>query len=73
MVTVIAGRSHDGQKTKVVSLSDAVGATNEFEFEAGSRASIKPGEPKWANYIKGCVANFICKSSTILRIEKSID
>ncbi|XP_024874289.1 galactokinase-like isoform X1 [Temnothorax curvispinosus] len=60
MVTVIAGRSHGGKKTRVLSLNDVVGATNEFEFEAGSRTDIKPGEPKWANYIKGCIANFIC-------------
>ncbi|XP_070172379.1 galactokinase isoform X2 [Polyergus mexicanus] len=60
MVTVIVGKSHDGQKSKIISLSDVVDATNEFEFEAGKRADIKPGEPKWANYIKGCIANFIC-------------
>ncbi|XP_020291037.1 galactokinase-like isoform X2 [Pseudomyrmex gracilis] len=61
MVTVIVGKkSHNGKKSKIVSLSDAIGTTNEFEFEAGRRDSIKPGEPKWANYIKGCVANFVC-------------
>ncbi|XP_012217343.1 galactokinase-like isoform X2 [Linepithema humile] len=60
MITVIVGKPHDGVKTKLVSLSDVVGATNEAEFEAGSRANIKPGEPKWANYVKGCIANFIC-------------
>lgn len=61
MVTVMAGKLHDGQKTKIISLSDIVGAISEFEFEAGNRTNIKPGEPKWANYIKGCIANFICK------------
>lgn len=60
MVTVMAGKLHDGQKTKIISLSDIVGAISEFEFEAGNRTNIKPGEPKWANYIKGCIANFIC-------------
>ncbi|EZA56469.1 hypothetical protein DMN91_010242 [Ooceraea biroi] len=60
MVTVIAGKSHSGRKITIISSSDAIGGTNEFEFEAGSRADIKPGEPKWANYIKGCIANFIC-------------
>lgn len=67
MVTVIVGKkSHNGKKSKIVSLSDAIGTTNEFEFEAGRRDSIKPGEPKWANYIKGCVANFVCKLFVIL-------
>ncbi|XP_011873489.1 PREDICTED: galactokinase-like isoform X2 [Vollenhovia emeryi] len=61
MVTVIAGKSHDGKKTRILSLNDVVGAINEFQFEAKSRADIKPGEPKWANYIKGCIANFICE------------
>lgn len=61
MVTMIVGKSHNGRKSKIISASDIVGATNEFEFEAGKRADIKPGEPKWANYIKGCIANFICK------------
>lgn len=62
MITVIVGKSHDGKKTRILSLSDVVDIVNEFEFEAGNRADIKPGEPIWANYIKGCVANFICKS-----------
>lgn len=72
MVTVIVGKSHDGKRTRILSLSDVVGATNEFEFEAGSRADIKPGEPKWANYIKGCIANFICKSSAILNVTHNL-
>lgn len=63
MVTVIAGKPHDGRRSRIVSLSDAAGATNECEFEAGGRANVKPGEPKWANYMKGCIANFICESS----------
>ncbi|XP_014470045.1 PREDICTED: galactokinase-like isoform X2 [Dinoponera quadriceps] len=58
MITVIAGKSHDGQRTRIVSLSGAAGETS--EFAANNRADIKPGEPKWANYIKGCIANFIC-------------
>lgn len=66
MVTVIVGKSHDGKKSKIVSLSDAIGTTNEFEFEAGRRDNIKPGEPKWANYIKGCIANFVCELFVIL-------
>jgi len=61
MITVVVGKSHSGKKTRILSLSDVVGAINEFEFEAGSRADMKPGEPNWANYIKGCIANFICK------------
>lgn len=61
MVTIIVGKAHSNRKTKIISLNDDIGNTNEFEFEAGNRAGLKPGEPKWANYIKGCIANFICK------------
>lgn len=61
MITAIAGKSHGGRKTRIISLNDVIGAINEFEFEAEDRADIKPGEPKWANYVKGCIANFICK------------
>ncbi|KAH0956018.1 hypothetical protein HN011_009695 [Eciton burchellii] len=60
MVTVITGKSHSGRKITIASSSDAIGDTNEFEFEASNRADIKSGEPKWANYVKGCIANFIC-------------
>jgi hypothetical protein len=63
MVTVITGKSHSGRKITIASSSDAIGDTNEFEFEAGNRADIKSGEPKWTNYVKGCIANFICKSN----------
>lgn len=60
MVTMIAGKSHDGRRSKIISSSDVIDVTNKFEFEAGKRTDIKPGEPKWANYIKGCIANFTC-------------
>lgn len=72
MITVIVGKSHNGKKTRILSLSDVVGDINEFEFEAESRADIKPGEPKWANYIKGCIANFICKLFVILIVTRNL-
>lgn len=71
MITVIAGKSHGGKKTRIISLNDVVGTINEFEFEAESRADIKPGEPKWANYVKGCIANFICKSFAMRELHSS--
>lgn len=60
MVTVIAGKLSSTKKHKIVSLSETVSSENQVEFEAGTRDSIKPGEPKWANYVKGCIANFTC-------------
>ncbi|XP_076763902.1 galactokinase [Xylocopa sonorina] len=60
MVTVIAGKLADTNKCKIFSLSEAIGLENYAEFEIASRKNIKPGEPKWANYVKGCIVNFIC-------------
>ncbi|CAL7935994.1 unnamed protein product [Xylocopa violacea] len=60
MVTVIAGKLADTSKCKIFSLSEAVSSKNYAEFEVASRENIKTGEPKWANYVKGCIVNFIC-------------
>lgn len=60
MVTVIAGKLGDDNKYKIFSLDKSIGQSNYYEFEATSRKNIKPGEPKWVNYIKGCIAHFVC-------------
>ncbi|KAK1119002.1 hypothetical protein K0M31_013776 [Melipona bicolor] len=60
MITLIVGKRNNLEKCNIVSLSEVVSSENHFEFEVSSRKNIKPGEPKWANYVKGCVANFIC-------------
>ncbi|XP_058790477.1 galactokinase-like isoform X3 [Phymastichus coffea] len=39
-------------------MNTCAGAQNTAEFECINRQSIKPGEPKWANYIKGTIVNF---------------
>lgn len=56
MVTVIAGRPDQSTKCTVVSLSDAVDSPSRAEFDVTELS--KPGVPKWANYVKGCIANF---------------
>ncbi|XP_014214657.1 galactokinase-like [Copidosoma floridanum] len=59
VVTVIAGRPNDNTKScKIVSLCEAIGTQSTAEFDCSSRETMKPGEPKWANYVKGCIANF---------------
>lgn len=58
LVTVIAGRSNNLPLCRVQSLSESIGADGRAEFEP---QSLKPGEPKWANYMKGCVHSFPCK------------
>ncbi|KAJ8678530.1 hypothetical protein QAD02_014317 [Eretmocerus hayati] len=58
MVTVIVGKPNNAKSCKIISLSSVVGAQSTVEFDVSSRDNLKPGEPKWANYIKGCIANF---------------
>ncbi|XP_043289246.1 galactokinase-like [Venturia canescens] len=62
MVTVIAGKPNDHKKCTIISVSGAI-ATSKAEFDVSSREAVKPGEPKWANYVKGCIANFHCLPS----------
>lgn len=62
MVTVIAGKANQSSVCKIISLNGAVGTRNLVEFDISNRRSLKPGEPKWANYVKGCVAKFSCMS-----------
>lgn len=60
MVTIIAGRANDAKKCKIISVSEAIGTESRTEFDIANRQDMKPGEPKWANYMKGCIANFPC-------------
>ncbi|XP_029032151.1 galactokinase-like [Osmia bicornis bicornis] len=60
MVTVIAGKLSNGTKTKIISFNETVKSENAVEFEIGTHNTIKPGKPQWANYIKGCIAHFVC-------------
>nr|XP_031831763.1 galactokinase-like isoform X2 [Nomia melanderi] len=60
MVTVIAGKRNNTNKCKIISLNESLDSGNWVEFESSPRNNIKPGEPKWANYVKGCIANFLC-------------
>ena len=60
MITIIAGKSTQTSMCKIISLSDKVGIKREAEFEISDRCALKAGQPKWANYVKGCVAKFPC-------------
>lgn len=65
MVVVIAGKLSNKTKTKIISLNETVKSENAVEFEIGIHNTIKPGKPQWANYIKGCIAHFMCKINFI--------
>ncbi|XP_076388777.1 galactokinase isoform X2 [Megachile rotundata] len=60
MVTIIVGKLSNDTKTRIVSLNETVKYENEVEFEADIRENIKPEKTQWANYIKGCIAHFVC-------------
>lgn len=58
LVTVIVGKKIDGDKCVVVSGAKEADKPTRVEFPVPSKESIKPGKPKWANYVKGVVQNF---------------
>ncbi|XP_063973064.1 galactokinase-like [Diachasmimorpha longicaudata] len=58
MVTVIAGKPNGTNICTIISASSAVTSVSKAEFDISEPAAIKPGEPKWANYVKGCIVNF---------------
>ncbi|KAI4489145.1 hypothetical protein M0804_004643 [Polistes exclamans] len=58
MVTIIAGRPNNRKECKIISLNENIGSLRQVEFDVSVKENIKTGEPKWANYIKGCIAYF---------------
>lgn len=60
MVTVIAAKPNQSRRCVIITLSESIGNISRAEFDINNRDEIKPGEPKWANYVKGPIANFTC-------------
>lgn len=59
LVSVFVGRKNDTDQCRVQSLADGIDEPKYVEFPVPSEASpLKPGTPKWANYVKGVVANY---------------
>ncbi|XP_051175831.1 galactokinase-like isoform X2 [Leptopilina boulardi] len=58
MVTIIAGKTTENSVCRIISICNAIGDKNEVEFDISDRENLKPTDPKWANYIKGCIAQF---------------
>ncbi|KAL3878010.1 hypothetical protein ACJMK2_035649 [Sinanodonta woodiana] len=60
LVTVMVGRRTDSGKCRVLTLAEAVDDPKYVEFPVPSAEEpLEKGTPKWANYVKGVVANFI--------------
>lgn len=58
-MTVIVGEKTENSTCRVLTTSDSVDDPKYVEFavpRAGNQ--LKPGLPKWANYVKGVVACF---------------
>lgn len=58
MVTIIAAKPTESFQCSIISMSESLASTSKAEFTIEKRELIKPGEPKWANYMKGVIANF---------------
>ena len=57
--TVAVGASAAGSTVRIASLEQ----TGVAEFQAD--AALKPGSPKWANYVKGVVAGFVARGTSV--------
>lgn len=60
MVTVAVGKLNDLNICRIETdlTGKATDQSKYVEFNVPSASSIQPGNPKWANYIKGVVAGF---------------
>ena len=57
--TVIVGLRNDTEKCKLVTCADVGEESSSVEFDAPKEDKpLEPGEPKWANYVKGVIAQF---------------
>nr|CAD7585614.1 unnamed protein product [Timema genevievae] len=61
MVTVVVGKKNGSNICRVVTTCEAADAPLKAEFFSPSKEPPKPGTPKWANYVKGVLANFKAK------------
>jgi len=58
-VTVLVGRATESGVCRVVTMADHIAEPRSVEFQLPkSEADLQPGQPLWANYVKGVVAFF---------------
>ncbi|GLH16127.1 Galactokinase [Gryllus bimaculatus] len=58
MVTIVAGKNNGTDTCNVVTTSENADMPTSTSFSIPSKEPLQPGIPKWANYVKGVVANF---------------
>ena len=58
MITVIVGSPVEGSQCQVVTSADGTDEPKFVTFTNHSETPLAPGQPLWANYVKGVIANF---------------
>ncbi len=59
MYTVMVGKPNGTDKIRMTTLAEGVGESKKIELDAPREgAALSPGEPKWANYVKGVIQHF---------------
>lgn len=59
LCTVLVGKPTTTGKIRLLTLSDVDGGSKILEFDAPTeKARLTPGNPKWANYVKGVIEHF---------------
>jgi hypothetical protein len=70
LITLIVGKPNNTRRCKIISMSEAIGTEKISEFDCSNRDTLKPGDPKWSNYVKGCIANFTRNIYLVCKYEK---
>ncbi|XP_075224758.1 galactokinase-like [Lycorma delicatula] len=58
LVTIVVGKKNNSDDCRIKTLSENCDKPTLVVFSISERQNLKPGNPKWANYIKGVIANF---------------
>lgn len=75
MVTVIVGSKISGEESIVVTTNKDADEPKKITIEMPNKSSLvcvcRPGKPKWANYIKGVIANYIGEKPSFMAVVMS--
>ncbi|KAK4874707.1 hypothetical protein RN001_014067 [Aquatica leii] len=68
LVTVIVGKKISGYESVVITTKKDVDSPNKVVIEMPNKRALisycKPGKPKWANYVKGVIVNYVGEPPT---------
>jgi len=73
-VTVLVGRATETGVCRVVTMAEHVDEPRSVEFQLPkSEEDLKPGQPLWANYVKGVIAFFPYKGFSNCSVFKHLE